>query len=214
MIIFEKYIITSSIESINLSPFCSESTSSLPIILSGTEYVKAYPVAWSPWNKIYKREYLKKNNLRFVENARFEDIDYSIKATILAKKVVFLSLKVYCYVCVGDSTVTIGNDSSKIEEYLMASVRLKEIVTSVDDEEVVKAIMVHYDLMMSTFLKTILWRMSYGEIVSLLTKYRLSEHSCKKIIRFTYKYPRLYALLAASLRPVLSIVLCVKKKKC
>lgn len=218
MIVFDNIIITSTINSISQGEgkqvqqgrYSQQGLKST--ILSGKEFMKNFPVSWAPWGKAYKRSFLLCRRIRFIENARFEDIDYSIRTTISAAKVVFIPLIVYCYVCVGGSTVSIGRDSNKIEEYLKASVRVKDIIEEVEDEEVAKSIMGHYDLMMGIFLGNILWRMSYAEIVRLLEYYPLFNGGTKRLINFTYHYPHLYAIFAQIAKPILLTVIWTRNK--
>lgn len=49
-------------------------------------------------SKCWKREFLKANKITFVENAYYEDMIYSIKATILSKNITYGSFPIYCYV--------------------------------------------------------------------------------------------------------------------
>lgn len=172
-------------------------------VLSGVDFIKRFPISWSPWSKTYRREFLLNRCILFAENVRFEDMDYSFRTTMLADNVVYLSLVVYCYVCVGGSTVAIGNDFKKIDEYFMTSVRIKDITREIIDDEAVNIVMQHYNLMLTTLLKGSLWRLSYGEIVGLLEKYRLSEFCTKKMLKWVFAYPRIYAIAACVLRPIL-----------
>lgn len=48
-------------------------------------------------SKCWKREFLNKKNIKFVENMYYEDMVYSIKATILAEKTTFGSFPIYNY---------------------------------------------------------------------------------------------------------------------
>ena len=49
------------------------------------------------WNKLYKREFLLKNNLFFRENVFYEDADYTAKAIYYAKRIVSVDRGFYYY---------------------------------------------------------------------------------------------------------------------
>ena len=48
-------------------------------------------------SKVWRREFLEKNNMTFIEGMYYEDMVYSIKATILAEKTTFGSFPIYNY---------------------------------------------------------------------------------------------------------------------
>lgn len=59
-----------------------------------------------PWSKVYRREFLNQNALRFPEGV-FEDIPWSIHTTVRAEKITVLPGPVYRYVTAeGDSSIT------------------------------------------------------------------------------------------------------------
>lgn len=49
------------------------------------------------WNKIYTKDLIIKNNLKFRSRVWYEDLDYSFKAVAVAKKVCFLEENLYNY---------------------------------------------------------------------------------------------------------------------
>lgn len=57
-----------------------------PGVMTGQEFIASQEIPWVPWCYIYRKDYLLKNNLQFTENTRFEDVDFVLQATVLAKK--------------------------------------------------------------------------------------------------------------------------------
>lgn len=57
-------------------------------------------------SKCWKREFLKENDIEFIENMYYEDMVYSIKATILAKTIDYGEFPIYNYVRNRDGSIT------------------------------------------------------------------------------------------------------------
>ena len=61
----------------------------------------------APWNKLYKTELLKKNKIKFVENLKYEDAPFVIKAMDKAKKIGYLNKYLNYYVIHKNSETTV-----------------------------------------------------------------------------------------------------------
>lgn len=61
----------------------------------------------SPWNKIYKTDLIKNNNIRFVENLKYEDAPFVIESLIKANKIGHVSNPLNYYVIHENSETTI-----------------------------------------------------------------------------------------------------------
>lgn len=57
-------------------------------------------------SKCWKKEFLEKNNITFVEGMYYEDMVYSIKSTILAEKIDYGEFPIYNYVRNRDGSIT------------------------------------------------------------------------------------------------------------
>ncbi len=57
-------------------------------------------------SKCWKREFLKEKNIKFIEDIYYEDMVYSIKATILAEKIDYGEFPIYNYVRNRDGSIT------------------------------------------------------------------------------------------------------------
>lgn len=64
----------------------------------------------SPWNKIYKTSLIKNNNIRFIEDLKYEDVPFVIMALDKAKNISKLDKCLYNYVIHGNSETTIRDE--------------------------------------------------------------------------------------------------------
>lgn len=61
----------------------------------------------SPWNKIYKSELIKKNNIKFIENLKYEDVPFVIESLEKANKIGKVNKCLNYYVIHGNSETTV-----------------------------------------------------------------------------------------------------------
>ena len=88
----------------------------------------------SPWAKIYERDLLKKNNIKFVENLKYEDAPFVIEALDCAKKIGKVNLPLNYYVIHEKSETTVRDEKvfdiikivDKIRKYTKNKVYLKD----------------------------------------------------------------------------------------
>lgn len=64
----------------------------------------------SPWAKIYKTDLIKKNNIKFVENLKYEDAPFVIEALDCAKKIGKVNLPLNYYVIHEKSETTVRDE--------------------------------------------------------------------------------------------------------
>lgn len=67
-------------------------------------------INFSPWNKIYKTEFIKKNNLRFVENLKYEDTPFVCKAMKEANRIGKVNKFLNYYIIHGNSETTVRDE--------------------------------------------------------------------------------------------------------
>ena len=63
-----------------------------------------------PCNKIYNSSYIKNNNIKFLENLKYEDVPFVVQAIIKAKKIGQINEPLYNYVIHGNSETTIRDE--------------------------------------------------------------------------------------------------------
>jgi len=61
------------------------------------EYSAGWDSYWNVWRYFYRREFLKKENLSFLEGIRNEDVDFTTKVFLKAKKIGYYHEPYYCY---------------------------------------------------------------------------------------------------------------------
>ena len=198
------YDLHSSTEVSNLS-FHNNTTKPL----SGEEYLSTCQVPWTPWLALYRRDYLIKNRIRFVENVRFEDSDFVLKAVLLAKQVRYAPIVAYIYFINGQSTTNIGNDANKIEERLKSAIRLRNL--GLEYQQIYpngsNVILGHYQFKYKAILCRNLWRLRFSEIIALLNRYPYKLHSPNIIIRLSQFSPAIFATAGILIRPFLKLAI-------
>lgn len=183
-------------------------------VFKGVEFIKRFPIPWTPWCYAYRRDFLLSNKIQFEENVRFEDVDYVIKCTLLADRMVFVPLEVYCHIDSGENTSVVGNDIERISDLFKISVRIRNVslnFMSINKAAALTA-MGHHVFHYHSLLLSYLWRLSYDEIVEILIKYPPYENSNDHLIIFVSKFPRIYAMTAQIMRPVLLSLLWIRKR--
>ena len=95
---FYKEYDNGTIEEIRLPHFENASLKENPDII--TEHL-------NPWAKIYKRDMIMKNNIRFVENLKYEDAPFVIEALVHSKKIGKLDECLNYYLIHGNSETTV-----------------------------------------------------------------------------------------------------------
>ena len=73
-------------------------------------------------SKCWKRSFLEKNDLKFIKGMYYEDMVYSIKATILAEKIAYGEFPIYNYLRDRDGSIMANSNIKKCTDmYLMLS---------------------------------------------------------------------------------------------
>ena len=91
----------------------------------------------APWNKLYKRELLKKNKIQFVEDLKYEDAPFVVEAMDKAKKIGYIKKFLNYYVIHKNSETTVRDEKifdiieivDKIRKYFS---KRKEFTETVD----------------------------------------------------------------------------------
>ena len=183
-------------------------------VISGADFIQKYPIPWGPWCYAYKRNFLAEHNILFVENVRFPDTDYVIKSTLLAHKMVFLPIDVYSHIHYDGNTSSVGHDKFRIEDLFNLTNRMKIVAEPFmqTNKAAAQAAIGHHIFRYQNLLKTILWRLKYSDILDILRKYPPYKQSGNKLINFTIKHPRFYAVFSQVARPTLLSAVWVKNK--
>ena len=111
-------------EEIHLPKFSSTTLKKTPSLIND--------INLSPWNKIYKRELITKNNLKFIENLKYEDAPFVSEAMDKAKKIGKVDESLNYYVIHGNSETTVRDrrifDILKIIEIVRKQFKNKEYI--------------------------------------------------------------------------------------
>lgn len=98
---YYRYFDNGKKEEVKLPDFKNSSLKDNPNIIS--EHL-------SPWAKIYKTDLIKKNNIKFVENLKYEDAPFVIETLVCAKKIGKVNLPLNYYVIHEKSETTVRDE--------------------------------------------------------------------------------------------------------
>lgn len=214
IVMFDYCLHNTTLEKLNIQSQIYTRKGIISETISGSLFLRKYPIPWTPWCYAYKKDFLRNNQILFEENVRFEDVDYVIKATLNAKLITFVPIDVYKHVDSGNNTSFVGKNKSLIEDLFKISIRIKNVACDYMriDKKAAEAAMAHHIFHYNWLLKSFLWRLSYKDIIKLLHNYAPYKNSMDKFINITIKYPRIYATLSYIARPILLSAVWVKNK--
>lgn len=123
-------------EEVKLSSFSETSLKGRPSIIN--------EINLAPWNKIYKRELITKNKIKFIENLKYEDAPFVIEALSKAKKITKINESLNYYVIHGNSETTVRDercfDILKIVDIIRRNTKDKKYLKEEVDKLTVKII--------------------------------------------------------------------------
>lgn len=183
-------------------PFYTKHKSEL---YKGTDFMVNFPVPWVPWLYCYRRSFLLENDLKFEEKVRFEDADYVMKATVMAKSIIYFPEVKLVYTISTNQTSCIENDLSKITDLLRLRNRVRLLGESYigKNNACANAILGHHQFAYNSNIKRYLWRLKPSIFLSLIKQYPPKTPSKFKLLNFVAKYPKVFIYSCAAVRPLL-----------
>jgi glycosyltransferase involved in cell wall biosynthesis len=174
--------------------------------LTGEEFINKNEVPWCPWCYIYRRDFLIDNQLFFEEHVRFEDADFSMKVTLMAKRMAFRPIHTIVHYKHEQQTTLVGNDSARIKDLVYMAWRTRQVALAFCEKcpQGAKAVMGHHYFMYASYLRRYVWRLPSREIHNILTTYPAEPYSNDWLTRFSMKHPH---LLSYTITPPLRIML-------
>lgn len=203
------YVVGTGYEIISRSHHKSNSTQ----FMSGVEYHIKQRSPSMPQELMYNKTFLLSNNLFFIENIRFEDLDFLLKAIIVAKKVVYLPIEAFYYVKHEGQTTDIGADKVKIRELFQMCNRVAYLSLEFAEKhkENSKILLAHSGAARMTFMKRDMWKLPFRERLDVLREVRLTFKTGNKYADFTSAHP-LATCLALSIlnQPIVDLAIRIK----
>lgn len=183
--------------------------------VSGCEYIRKCEVSWAPWNFIYKSDFLREHKIEFVENVRFEDVDYIMRALSKADKVEYLPMTMVIHSVWEGQTSEVGNDFERINDLFKISCRVGDVAleTAKFDKDAGEAIMRHHYFMHTVDTKRYLWRLGFRNQIKVLKENEPRYMSGLKIpflLSVIKKRPFLLAVIMNLVKPALITSVCIK----
>ena len=182
-------------------------------IMTGPEYHIAQSGPQKATEALFRKSLLSSNRLWFVENVRFEDLDFVIKATILARNVLFVPIDVYYYVKHEGQTTDIGPDPIKIKELFNMCNRLANFALDFKENYPQNSdiMLGHAGAARIAFLKRDLWKLPFRERLSVLREVRLPIKTGNVFADFTCAHPYVTNLLLCPLnQPTVNLLIQIK----
>ncbi len=175
--------------------------------MTGTDFLCAQEVPWTPWHYMYRRKFLIDNNYRFEEKVRFEDKDFVMRCTANARKMVFLPETAIVHTVSDNEQSAIGNDKYKIIDILKIAYRTGQVAR----EEYAKgnnkagdAIMGHQDFSYKSLMKKFLWRLQLCDLTTVLKAYPpTTNQKSPTLLQLTANHPVVISLLLWMASPLM-----------
>lgn len=173
-------------------------------VLTGKEFILKNQIPWEPWQYCYRRKFLNDLNLKFVENVRFEDVDYVMKATIEAKKMCYYNLMKIYHTISNYQTTSIKSNKEKIIDLTKCQYRVRLVGEAYLEKNTKCAniIISHHQFAYNDFLKRYLWRMKVKDFLELWKNYPPKVPSNFKLLNFTAKNPKTYIYTSFIFKPL------------
>ncbi|MBR6127100.1 glycosyltransferase [bacterium] len=70
----------------------------------------AFSVNLAVWNKLYRRDFIKKHNIKFMNVLRGEDIIFTVKSRVLAEKILYIDNADYYYRIKEDNSIILNQE--------------------------------------------------------------------------------------------------------
>lgn len=183
-------------------------------IMTGPEFLQKIPVPWTVWCYLYRRDHLLSTGLRFVENVRLEDTDYSLKYIARSNAVRFIPILVY-YNCDNHNSIT--RQAGVSLETLCDILRQNRRVFVAAEEEkahspqAAECIMRHAVFGFRSALKSFVWRLPFAQQKALLRECCPDSPSGDALTDFVRSHPDLTALTLTAAKPFLTLAWKAKK---
>ena len=182
-------------------------------VMTGEQLFQKGIAPWGPVLYAYRRELLLRNKCFFVENHFFEDVDYTLKVTLLAKSIKILPLCVYNYYVNENSTSNIGFDQKKLEDSFLSYKRVFDLAAELTiDKKTVEMMEELLAFMYKRQLLSLSWRLDFHKRIEY---YRVlpPQSVIHSFWSCFYRFPVLMGLAIGCCRPFLKLLSRCKMRK-
>lgn len=187
-------------------------------ILNGINFLKENELTWAPWGYYYRREFLLKHNLKFVENVQFEDADFVIRCILKASTIKFIPQSVILYTVNEDSQTNIGMDTiEKIDFFFNLAYRINQILETehISDNYVRYIIKSHANFAYKIATYRLIYLRKYADKKELGYKYLKNKFLATdgKYLYFASEFTRTYLSIIHIASPFLRYAIRLRKLK-
>ena len=184
-------------------------------IMNGRDFMLSNSLPYAPWKYIFKRSLMVDNNVFFEENVSAEDVDWTHKLALKAKRMQYKPLLLTHYILASQSqTANEYNNIRLITERMYAGLRLKDLASLYKhDNEVSNHI---NNIAVTFFDKALIFLMvKFGKAKTksqIIENYIPKELYGNKLVDFASKHSYLFAHISNITSPFLKIALILKRK--
>lgn len=180
--------------------------------MPGKEFLNTQSIPWNATCYAYRKSFLEKNDIHFVEKVYFEDVDYVMKSIFNSAFVKYAPIPVYFYVLYPVQTSKIATNYKKAEDAFGLSMRLRKVASEIKpkDEESYNTVIRHHYYMYLHNLYFI-WVFSFSQILGLLRKYPAEKSkNMPFLVAFSLNFPGLFAFTLTLFKPLLFLLRKIK----
>ena len=183
-------------------------------IMDGRDFMLSNSLPYAPWKYIFKRSLMVDNNVFFEENVSAEDVDWTHKLALKAKRMQYKPLLLTHYILASQSqTANEYNNIRLITERMYAGLRLKNLASYYKQDNDVSN---HINNIATTFFhKALIFLMvKFGKAKTksqIIEKYIPKELYGNKLVDFASKHSYLFAHISNITSPFLKIALILKR---
>lgn len=183
--------------------------------LDGHTYMQRQEIPWTPWCSVYNIGFLKRNNIWFEENVRFEDSDYVINSIVTSRKIRFVPVRLVAHTVSQTQQSVVGNNVDAITDLFKISDRVRRIAEKYENisPDTFKAIAGHHWYKHKYDILRYLWRLPVKDIRRILLKYPAYTPSPYMIVNLCSRHPDIGCVLLTAAKPLFPFVRFVWKIK-
>lgn len=149
---------------------------------------KLLKVSWNIWNKIYKLEFIKYNNIKFL-NTHFQDSPFHLESILKAEKIEFIANKLYNYRMETPTSITNTSPlSRKVFDFFIVLKEIKSVLLRLDKFDEFEKYYLEFKLViLNSYLNSIIneeiKRDFYREIMHSIAE---DGYSVKQLLSFNF----------------------------
>ena len=186
------------------------SNNRLNVRLSGSEFILSQGIDGYVWLFLFRREFLSKSNIQFVENVTFEDEDYLWKVIMRAKSMLFLPEVIVTHTINKNQITNFSGSEEKICQFYEFYHRLAVIIQTTlrcNPKVGMRLLESYNSKMIYVMLRRLIWQLPYRRVREILVKYPpVGGVDLPPVLAAMRRWPRAMAVAIAAVSPAIRLV--------